>query len=136
MIELKFTPWRRLTVVRDKSRDRIFLHGAGRAAALRMMDAQLWPKSGRTYYRRGRLHRASAPGEYPAKDTGALRASVDYTVAGITRMEIGTQMFYAYYLRYGTSKMKPRKMSDAALRETFPKSIPLLIGFARFEVAK
>lgn len=57
------------------------------------------PKSGRTYkisrgrggrtLKRSRLHRASAPGEYPAVISGDLRGSVDFKVRGAERLEFG-----------------------------------------------
>lgn len=73
-------------------------------------------KSGRVYKRRGGSHRASAPGEYPAKDTGALQASID-TARTPDSVQIGTGEFYAIFLRNGTRKMARRKMSDNALQE-------------------
>jgi hypothetical protein len=38
---------------------------------------QTGPKTGRTYRRRGRTHRASARGEAPASDTGFLVGSIE-----------------------------------------------------------
>lgn len=54
---------------------------------------------GRTY-KHGRVeHRASAPGEYPAVDTGALRASIKTEAEGDI-VAVGTSMEYAQSLEY------------------------------------
>lgn len=95
------------------------------------------PKTGRTYFIRkvigGRLvrHVASAPGEAPARITGALLNSLDFDVIGADRMEFGskrktqflqraigagftvrgtrrTQIEYPRFLELGTSKMAKR----------------------------
>jgi len=58
---------------------------------------------------------ASAPGAWPNRRSGRLRASVR-SVATQTSVTIGTSMPYSGYLRSGTSKMKRRKMSDDALK--------------------
>lgn len=129
-----FTPWRKLRVVRDKKVDHVFLTGLGRAAAIRFMDAQLWPKSGRWYRRPGRWHRASAPGEYPAKDTGGLRASEDFDVTE-NSVIVGNTIFYSKFLREGTPKMARRKMSDNALSESTEGARSLLKGWVRWEAA-
>lgn len=55
-------------------------------------------KTGRVYNFRGRLHRASAPGEYPAKRTGNLGRSIDFEASGF-KMEFGTNISYAKFLQ-------------------------------------
>ncbi len=56
-------------------------------------------------------HRASAPGDPPAPDTGRLRASYTFSTA---RTPVGADMVFgtgdekAKLLEYGTSKMAPR----------------------------
>jgi HK97 gp10 family phage protein len=69
-------------------------------------------KSGRLYKRRTVVHRASAPGEAPANDTGRLVNSI---VSEVTKTEMAATVSagkgiakYARYLEYGTSKMAPR----------------------------
>jgi hypothetical protein len=65
-------------------------------------------KTGRVY-KRGRItHRASAPYEAPATDTGTLVSSIYYTQDGPYSATIGSRLPYAYHLEYGTRKMKPR----------------------------
>ena len=59
-------------------------------------------------------HQASAPGEMPALDTGALAASIQTDVTG-TKGTVYTNQEYAEYLEYGTSNMEPRPyMTPAA----------------------
>ena len=59
-------------------------------------------------------HQASAPGEMPAIDTGALAASIQTDVTG-TKGTVYTNQEYAEYLEYGTSNMEPRPyMTPAA----------------------
>src|SRR5262249_41818865 len=74
--------------------------------------------SGREY-RRGsrRRHRASAPGEYPATDTGRLVNSIAYQMHGPREGAIFSDLEYAGYLADGTSRMDPRKMLRDALQE-------------------
>jgi HK97 gp10 family phage protein len=52
-------------------------------------------------------------------DTGNLRASIDHEAAGPDREKIGTNVHYAIYLEYGTSRMGAkafmrRSMEDGA----------------------
>jgi hypothetical protein len=68
---------------------------------------QRGPKSGRVYTRgRGqnlsREHQASAPGESPATDTGALVNSIVFKQVSKLTAEIESRLDYAYYLEYGT----------------------------------
>ena len=142
MIGFHFTGFDGFELHRDKTRDVLFLATAGRNAAMRMVDAQTWPKSGRFYYRRGRIHQASAPGEYPARDGGYLMTTVDFRVHAPRWMEIGTAAPYSGYLRDGThnadgsTRMAARKMSQFALAETLPESLPTLAGFVRWRRGK
>lgn len=91
-------------------------------------------KSGRTYRTRGVIHRASAPGEPPASDTGRLVNSIttkydQKTIAG--RVEANTR--YAEFLEYGTMKMAERPFMRPALankRDEFLKSVEAAIAAA------
>lgn len=66
------------------------------------------PKSGREYPRGAKTHRASAPGEAPAIDTGNLINSLYAERRGRLHWEEGETGEYGMYLEYGTSKMAPR----------------------------
>jgi len=52
-------------------------------------------------------HQASAPGEMPAIDTGALAASIQTDVQK-TKGTVYTNMEYSEFLEYGTVNMEPR----------------------------
>jgi hypothetical protein len=68
------------------------------------------PASGKTYPRgRRRVHRASAPGEAPAPDTGNLLRHVQWRIRndGFKNhwfAEVGATVKYALYLEYGAAK--------------------------------
>lgn len=78
-------------------------------------------KSGRTYRRRSVTHRASAPGEAPASDTGRLVNSIQAYASGngeaLTVAGRGTVM-YAPLLEFGTSKIAPRPFMVPALEKS------------------
>lgn len=73
--------------------------------------------TGRIYKRKGRTHHASAPGEYPVTDSGALVASIEWEMTGDREGRLFSELDYAAYLTTGTSKMAPRKMLPDALRD-------------------
>jgi hypothetical protein len=130
-VKFIFTPWRAFMAFRDKGVDARYLRDIGVAGVREFKAGISSPKSGRVYRRRGRMHKASAPGEFPAKDTGRHVATVNYKV-GAAEVTIGSGMFYARFLRYGTRKMAPRKMSQNALENAMQKGVQ--IGhFARFK---
>jgi len=73
------------------------------------------PKHGRIYKINGRLHQASAPGEYPAILSGALYKDLNprYTSGGMRasiapRVTSKTGAPYPDFLERGTRKMEPR----------------------------
>ena len=71
---------------------------------------QTGAKSGVMYqmYNPRREHRASAPGQAPASDTGNLvsKIVVKQKSANVTNVESNAN--YSAFLEYGTSKMQPR----------------------------
>jgi HK97 gp10 family phage protein len=71
---------------------------------------QRGPATGKIYRRRGVTHQTSAPGEYPASDTGRLANSVEFDVSQVGRTEaiVGTNLVYGRYLEFGTSRMAAR----------------------------
>jgi len=77
--------------------------------------------SGRLYKIKGkrskaRDHRASAPGQPPAVDTGRLWSSIGVDVRndGLAA-DIGPTVFYGKYLELGTKKMAPRPFMEPAM---------------------
>lgn len=68
---------------------------------------QRGPASGRTYTRRGVTHQASAPGEAPMSDTGALAGSV-YNDISPMMATVGSRLAYAAHLEAGTRRMAAR----------------------------
>ena len=68
---------------------------------------QTGPHTGRVYKRGGVTHQASAPGQPPASDTGALSGSI-YTEPDAEGWVVGSRLAYAAYLEYGTRKMASR----------------------------
>lgn len=87
----------------------------GRNTFIRHMSGS---HSGRTY-RRGKSgsHTASAPGDWPATDSGRLASSTDYQMTGPREGTLGSDIEYAVYLTLGTYKMGPRQMYQEALQE-------------------
>jgi hypothetical protein len=79
------------------------------------------PGSGRLYQRGKTVeHRASAPGEPPAPDTGRLRASVTTEVVrGPNEVTgyVAVNTEYAAALELGTEKVKPRPYLSRIPRE-------------------
>lgn len=133
MTALTFTGWRPFYMFRDYAVDRAYLRRIGATAERIFKDGVASPKSGRVYRRAGgRSHRASAPGEYPAKDTGRHVATISHRINGRTEMVIGSGMFYAQFLRNGTSKMARRLMSDTALNRAIEQDDVGIGRFARF----
>src|SRR5690606_34035352 len=76
------------------------LRAAGFALLGAIIDHLSRPGTGRVYRRRGVVHRASAPGEPPAVDTGALRASSGLDTVGAA-VRVGVGESYAEPLEFG-----------------------------------
>jgi len=73
-------------------------------------------KSGTLYLSHKIPHRASAPGEAPATDTGLLISSIQHWVSndGLT-IAVGTKLAYGTYLEFGTRDMAERPFIHPAL---------------------
>jgi phage gpG-like protein len=111
----EFKPWRKFYSQLQRPVIRGWLSAVRARAQQHFAAGMLGRHSGRIYRRRGgRRHQASAPGEYPANDTGRLLASLKSRQAKDS-VTIGTNVHYAKFLREGTRKMARRKMSDHAL---------------------
>lgn len=131
-LTLKFKPWRDFGAVIDTRKISKFLDETGDEAKKAFQKGNRSAKSGDYYTgKSGRRIRASSPGQYPAIDTGALDASITVR-RSIFSVTIGTTVFYAKFLRYGTVRMRRRKMSDNALEEGIVKSRKHLEGFVKW----
>jgi hypothetical protein len=78
-------------------------------------------KSGRLYQRGRKQHQASAPGEPPASDTGALANSIVARIsksdADYAESETGPTMAYDEALEFGASRMAARPYARPTLDE-------------------
>lgn len=69
------------------------------------------------------MHQASAPGEPPAMDTGALANSGYHMMTGKTEGEIGFTAEYAIPLEMGTVNMRPRPFLVPAVEQAWPEFV-------------
>lgn len=72
-------------------------------------------KSGQVYVRGTRSHRASAPGEAPANDTGRLVNSIRARLEQGLTWRVGADARYAAPLELGTNRIAPRPFLAPAL---------------------
>jgi len=79
-----------------------------RAEAIKSI--QTGAKSGVMYqmYNPRREHRASAPGQAPASDTGNLVSKITVKQKSLNVVHVESNADYSAYLEYGTSKMEAR----------------------------
>ena len=66
-------------------------------------------------------HQASAPGEAPAWDTGALAGSIRFDKVGNFTAEVSSKIKYAYWLEFGTLTMAARPFMRPAVEKARPK---------------
>lgn len=86
-----------------------------------VLSIQQGAKSGRVYKRGNVTHRASAPGQTPASDTGALIGSIyNEKVTDLTH-SVGSRLAYSVSLEYGTRKMAPRPYFRPAVERMRPR---------------
>ena len=89
-----------------------------------VLSVQKGPKTGRSYVRGTVTHRASAPGEAPATDTGILAGSIGWNVdASTLTAEVFAGAAYAVHLELGTARMEPRPFMVPALEATKDKGL-------------
>ena len=82
------------------------------------------PKTGRLYPRGkngDKVHQASAPGEAPATDQGALVTSTFITPVDRLTWAIGSRLEYAFHLEFGTRKMEARPSWVPAAEKNIPR---------------
>jgi len=88
----------------------VIMGGAQQIRGEAIQSIQTGSKSGIVYqkYNPKREHRASAPGESPASDTGNLVSKIKVKQKTKDRVWVESNADYSAYLEYGTSKMQPR----------------------------
>lgn len=104
MIEISFKSWKGFKAKLDKRTYNRFLKTVAEESKKAFVKGmKIYPPP-------------SSPNQYPSVRTGRLRASVKAEVHG-DKVIVSTSMPYSGYLRYGTGRMRRRKMSDSALKE-------------------
>jgi len=96
---------------------------------------QSGPKSGRVYekYNPRRTHKASAPGEAPASDTGNLVRNIRVKQKTKDIVEVESNAPYSQFLEFGTSKMLARPFLFPAFEKS--RSKILQVTFNRIKKA-
>ena len=115
------------------------LRGGGqliRGEAIRSI--QTGPKSGRTYekYNPRRTHKASAPGEAPASDTGNLVSQIRVREENKDLVKVESNALYSSFLEFGTSKMLARPFLFPATERSRPKIAQAVFNRVKQEIQK
>ncbi len=99
---------------------------------------QRGPKTGRVNRKStGVIHQASAPGEFPATDTGTLVRSVLGEVKKTTlEAVLSASTIYAKWLELGTRKMLPRPFLVPTLEIVKEEAVTIIKKFVKMEVRK
>ena len=85
-------------------------------------------KTGRIYkrYNPTREHRASAPGEAPASDTGNLVSQIFVKNKEEGVVQVSSEAMYSKFLEFGTEKMLPRPFLFPAFEKSKPRIAEVL----------
>lgn len=85
---------------------------------------QRGPATGKVYqkYLPRREHQASAPGQAPQTDTGALASSIQHTRRDMTGW-VFSRLEYAVYLEFGTQSMMARPYFHPAIERERPRFV-------------
>ena len=86
---------------------------------------------GKAYKRKGGLgyHISSAPGDFPAKDSGALAAGISVNLGkNPDECDVEIKSEYALDLEYGTSKMASRPFIISSLNQAMSTRLPEIIN--------
>lgn len=122
----------------DAEMQALIIRTAVRVQSTAVSSIQRGAKTGRVYTRGGVKHRASAPGQPPATDTGALASSVA-RVDGKLEAAVGTGLTYGRDLEFGTNNMAARPWLFPALesqREYFSEGLKTVLKNAGGKVKK
>ena len=106
----------------DKALEDIVRGTAQNVRSHAIKSLQRGPKTGVTYekYKPIRTHKASAPGEAPATDTGSLARSLKANIEGKSA-EVVADTEYAAWLEFGTQDIEPRPFMTPAVEAERPK---------------
>lgn len=106
------------TVVRIEARAKASMSGAKRGRTYRRGAIKSRRKADRGQVIGWKFHRASAPGEAPAVDTGALMGSIQHEMVGPTEGIVYSNLIPAPILEFGGSRVAARPfMTPAANAE-------------------
>ena len=99
---------------------------------------QSGPKSGRIYekYNPRRTHRASAPGQAPASDTGNLVRNIAVKMESRDQVAVVSSAPYSQFLEFGTSKMLPRPFLFPATQRSKKKIAMAIFNRVVSEIRK
>lgn len=103
----------------DKMVDDEVMKAAIDTANIARKSIQRGPKTGRTYnkYNPRRTHQASAAGQAPATDTGALVSSITQEKTGEAEAIVGSTIVYSKFLEFGTRDIDERPFLRPALKK-------------------
>ena len=106
----------------DKDMKEILLGGGQLIRGEAVRSIQQGSKSGKTYkrYNPTRTHKASAPGEAPASDTGFLVSNIRVKEQKDV-VVVSSEASYSKFLEFGTSKMLARPFLFPAFEKSKPK---------------
>lgn len=127
-MRITFKPWRELTVDYDRLAVQEWLIASGDAIQAKFTAGLTGGHSGRKYS--NLPNQSSAPGEYPATQSGRLLGGTSKATVYGKEIEVGTTARHARYLM-GTRKMAKRKMFDSALQEAQKPDGPRFAKFRR-----
>ena len=106
----------------ENNMQEILLGGGQLIRGEAIRSIQSGAKSGKTYkrYNPTRTHKASAPGEAPASDTGFLVSNIRVKEEKDV-VQVRSEASYSKFLEYGTSKMLARPFLFPAFEKSKPK---------------
>lgn len=130
-VVVKFNNFGKLAADVKRKADNVCNTTAQQMLAHSRVLIQSGPKTGRVYRHGNVLHRASAPGEAPATDTGALLNSGYAKRQRLALWHVGYTVEYAAWLEFGTPKVLPRPYLRPAVehyRQAFLDAIRQALG--------
>ena len=112
----------------ENNMQEILLGGGQLIRGEAIRSIQSGAKSGKTYkrYNPTRTHKASAPGEAPASDTGFLVSNIRVKDQK-DLVQVRSEASYSKFLEYGTSKMLARPFLFPAMEKSKPKIAQVIL---------